>query len=597
MIADWSIDVDWAPWVALATVAIVFVGFAREWFSPQTTALIGVATLVALGPLTTDDMLSVLSNSAPATIAAIFILGGALTRTGALDALSRIVRRGAVGRPKVVVVGLLVGAMALSAFINNTPVIMVLIPVTIGLADSLGAAPSRLLIPLSYATILGGMCTLFGTSTNLLVDGVVRSHGLDGFGVFEITPIGLAAAAVGMIYLAVVGPRFLPSIETPNALVSRRAGSARFMIETLIGHDSPLIGQKLVDSRLYAQNTIRVIDVLRGDDSLRRNIREVKLQEGDRLVLRADAADLTALRQDGLVGLSRQDLETVQSRSSAMMEALVAPGSPIIGRRLLQLRLRRRYGVYVIAGHRRGQNLAAYFETTPLETADTILLEGAPEDLRRVAEDYGFIQLSEPPERNFRPEKAPIAIATLIGMVVLASFGVLPIAGAAVIAAAVVLAARCIDGDEALSAIDGGLLLLIYAMLAMGKALQTSGAADLIVFAVEPILALAPLWITLFCIYMLTSTLTELVTNNAVAIIMTPIVMNLAVALGQDPRLFAILVMIAASASFATPIGYQTNTLVYAAGGYRFLDFFRIGAPLNLIVGTVTVIILYLFYL
>ncbi len=587
-----------SAWIALAIVALVFAGFAREIFPPHALALMGVATLVASGALSTEDMLSVLSNGAPATIAAIFILGGALTRSGALDAVSRVIRRRAQEEPRAMVLGLLLGAMALSAFVNNTPAIMVLIPVTISLAASLDMAPSRLLIPLSYATILGGMCTLFGTSTNLLVNGVVRDQGLEGFGVFDVTPIGLAAAAGGLIYLALIGKHLLPDHAPPAGVgAGRRASAARFMIEALVGAESPLVGEKLQESRLWAENTIRVIDVLRGDQSLRRSLADVVLREGDRLVLRADAADLSALHDEGLLNLPGGALETVQSRRSTLMEALVAPGSILIGRQLLHLRLRRRYGVYPIAGHRRGQNLAARFETTPLETADTLLLEGAPEDLRRVAEDFGLIMLSEPPDRSFRPEKAPIAIAAVVGMVALSALNVLPIAGAAVIAAAVVLATRCVDTDEAMSSIDGALLLLIYAMLAMGKALETSGAVGLIVSGLEPIFEMAPVWVTLFALYLLTSVLTELVTNNAVAVMMTPIALNLAAALGLDPHAAALVVMVAASASFATPIGYQTNTLVYAAGGYRFTDFLKIGAPLNLLIGVIAVTMVHTFYL
>ena len=257
----------------------------------------------------------------------------------------------------------------------------------------------------------------------------------------------------------------------------------------------------------------------------------------------------------------------------------------MVGRSLGALRLRRRYGVYVLAVHRRNQNIGRQLDELVVRVGDTLLLEGAPEDINRLAADMDMVDVSQPSARAFRRGHAPIAIGALLGIVVLAALGVAPILMLSVLAVAVVLVTRCIDADEAFSFVDGRLLALIFSMLAIGAALEASGAVRLIVEAIAPGLGALPPFMVVWAVYLLTSVLTELVSNNAVAVVVTPIAIGLAHAMGLDPRPLVVAVMVAASASFATPIGYQTNMLVYGPGGYRFTDFMRVGIPLNLSVG------------
>ena len=563
--------------LALTVVVIMFVMFLRESLPTEVVALSGAAIMLALGILPYDDAQAVLQNSAPWTIAAMFIVMGALVRTGALDVLTRMAERYAKTHPKTAVVGVIVAVMAASAVMNNTPVVVVMIPVVVQLSQTLGTKASKLLIPLSYAAIMGGSLTLIGTSTNLLVDGVARSQGLEPFGIFEILPIGLVVCAWGLIYMAVFAPKLLPARDSMTNMLSDRS-KMKFFTEAVIPPDSNLIGREVLDVQLFKREGVRLIDVVRGDQSLRRDLASVELRVGDRVVLRTQMTELLSLQANK--ELKRVD--QVSAVETSTVEVLITPGCKMVGRTLGALRLRRRYGVYPLAVHRRNQNIGRQLDDLIVKVGDTLLLEGAMEDIQRLASDMDMVDVSQPSARAFRRGHAPIAIAALVGIVVLAALNVAPILLLAVLAVALVLVTGCIDAEEAFSFVDGRLLALIFSMLAVGAGLQNSGAISLIVDNIAPFLGTLSPFYVIFAVFLLTTTLTEIVSNNAVAVIMTPIAISLGSALGMDPRPLVVAVMIAASCAFATPIGYQTNTLVYGPGGYRFTDFMRIGIPLNL---------------
>ncbi|HKV07032.1 MAG TPA: SLC13 family permease [Thermoanaerobaculia bacterium] len=570
--------------LVLAILAAAVACFATERLPVDLVALLVLSALLASGILTPEQAVSGFSNTATVTVAAMFVLSAGLVRTGVVRLLGkRLTGVGRLGlRPTLVALMALIGVV--SAFINNTAAVAIFLPIVLGLARDAGISPSKLLIPLSFASMFGGVCTLIGTSTNILVSSIAAEHGLSPFGMFELSPLGLVLFTVGALYLLTVGVRLIPD-RRAGADLTQSYGMGDYLTEILVLPDSPAVGRLLRDSPLVRDLDLDVLEIQRGGRLLPAPGAETVLAANDLLRVRCDVRKIRqAEKQEGIVlksGLKWRD-EDLRASEAALLEAVIVPGSALEGKTLKEAGFRQIYGGTALAIRHRGEVMRERLGMTRLRPGDVLLVEVRRDRVEALKRNPDFVVVSEIGLDEPRRGKLLLAVAIVAGVVVSATLG-LPIVGSAILGSVLLVLTRCLTLDEAYRAIEWRVVFLLGGILPLGLALEKSGAARLLSsLLVDTIGAWGPLAL-LSAFYLLTSLLTEAMSNNATAALLAPIAISTASSLGVDPRPFLVAVTFAASASFMTPVGYQTNTLIYGPGHYRFGDFLRIGTPLNLL--------------
>ena len=586
----------WQQGFLTALVVLVFLAFVKEWVSAELVAISALIACVLAGILNVTpgdklNALAVFSHPAPITVACMFILSAGLEKTGVIEALGSWFEKLAGGSPLRMMVVMMILVAALSGFVNNTPVVVVFMPIVLAICRRKQYTASRFLIPLSYAAIVGGTTTIIGTSTNLIATGIAQREGLDNFSMFSITPLGLIFVATAFIYMLTLGKKLLPDRVTLATLIDTES-SREFITHAFVKKDSELDGLIFTESPLAKMKKARVLEVLRDGRRLRRPLPKIVFKAGDEIVFKGDLTGVMGIsKTEGIDvrGNAQEGLEGIRTESALLMEGIIGPDSNMTGKSLKELNFRQRFGVLILAVHRRGKNLRERFEDVKLAFGDTLLVQGPAEKMHTLFQQRDFINLSEPKHTTLRYSKAPIAIAALLLFMIAGAlggnFGIprIPIVQLAMIGALIVLVTKCVQPTEAYRAIDWKVVFIIFGMLGLGMAIEESGLAQRIANGMTQNLGISDPYIMLALMYLFAAVMTEIISNNAVAVLLTPLAIIMGETLGVSPIPFVIAVMFGSSASFSTPIGYQTNTFVYGAGGYKFGDFFRTGFPLAII--------------
>lgn len=579
--------------LVLAILAVAVILFVSEKLRVDLIAMLVLITLSLTGLVTIEEAFSGFASPAVITVWSVYIVSGALFRSGVADTLANFMLRlaGENYLRLLFVIMLTIGVM--SSFMNNIGAVAILLPAVVSVARKIDVAPSKLLIPMAFTSLLGGKMTLIGTPPNILATSIMESYGgLEPFGFFDFTPMGAIVLGVGILYFMLIGNRLLPN-RTPGGDLSESYQILDYLSEVRVGESSSLIGRTLPESQLGQKYDLNIVQIQRCDEGLLVPLQDPVLMAGDVLLVQGSSQNILQASQElSLETIQDWKFEELSQESQAMVEVTLSPTSQMQGKTLKQSDFRARYGLTVLAIQHHGESISTNIADIPLEIGDALLIQGPEERIAQLRRDRDFLILETPPMESKRIEKAPLAILILVGVLLAVSTRVLPVSTAMLIGAVLMVLTGVLNMDEAYDAIQWKSVFLIAGMLPMGIAMQKSGTA---LFLAENIVNLVGGWGTvavMMGIFLMTALTTEVMSNAAATVLVTPIAIDAARNLGANPQTFVMAVVIAAATSFLMPIGHQANVLVFGPGGYKFGDYTKVGLWLNIIIFIVVLIVL-----
>ena len=601
--------------VTLLILMAAMYGFVSERLAPDVTALLALLALLLTGVLTPYEAFSGFSHPATISVAAVLVLSAGVERTGALTYIARRVLTPLGNSELTLTVVIMVIISLISAFVNNTAAVAVFIPVVIEVCRRTGASPSRVLMPMSHAATFGGMCTLIGTSTNLVAHEFARSYGLRGFSMFELGKVGLPMLIAGFAYMLFVGRKFLPRTQ-PGDVLAMQLGE-RYLAELIIEPDSPWTGKEVNAEHFERDFDVDLIGVLRAGQVLTMGDPGLVFAPYDSLLVRGPLEHVLKLTSQNGLDLHRpkvfsgerepeeQDVEEPRVEKSAekkeenarpqLAEVVVLTTSGLVGRTLKAARFAERFDAVVLGLRRRGE-VNERPSITPLHAGDMLLVEGRRDALQALAETRGFLVVGTPARPEERPGKLVITIVTVIAVVLVVSLGFLPIVTAATAGCAVLMLTGCLRPSEAYRAIDLSLVFILAGSLALGAALNKTGITTLLADWLAGISTTTGPYFILAGFFILAVVVSELMSNSGTVALLGPITISVAAKMGINPMSLLAAITFGASAAFAMPIGYQTSLMIYGPGGYRFKDFIRMGIPLDLILALIALLLIPYFW-
>ncbi len=569
--------------LTLTILAIAIILFATEWVRMDLVSLMVLLAVALTGLVSIEQAFAGFSNPAVVTVAAVFVLSAGISSTGAVSKVGEQLIKWTGDSPALLTASIM-GIVALfSAFINNIGATAMLMPIVVMVAQKLKQPPSKLLIPLAFGSLLGGVCTMIGTPPNILINTLMQEYTGESFSMFSFTPVGLVLLAFGILYMALVGRHLLPSRKSGTLTEAYQVKGYVAEVEILEG--SPLHGQTIANSFLERQFNLKVRALLRRREKIPQPRRNRKLYSGDILFIEGDPDDVVKLqKKKGVVIVPERDnpIPSIDEDEMVVVEASLTPTSEMVGKSLRQVNFSETYGLTVLGIWRSGAPVIRRVDHVILRFGDVLLLQGSEQRMRHLGQEHGFLLLGGVETTPFRPRKAPIAIFTMLGVLILSSSGLLPIMVAATLGGVIMVLTNCLTAKEAYASIDWPILILIAGTLPLGHAMENSGAAKMLADGIISSVGDYGPWVVLGAVFFITFCLTEVMSHAAAAVLVAPIAYNLAVELAVSPRPFFMAVAIAASMCFMTPISHQSNALVMGPGGYRFVDYLKVGTPLNL---------------